>query len=282
MKKAILVVCFGTTYDDARESCINSVVARIKEHYKEYDVFNAFSSRIIVKRLRDRGVEVSTEIALMKELVEAGYEEIIVQPLHIVFGHEFDKLKTNVMEFVGQGSLQVLKIGRPLLYFMGQEHKPDDYEIFIDAMKAYLPKDPEEGLLWVGHGGDNPGNAAYSVLQMKLWQAGYKNTRVITLESYPTIEDTVIPWRGHVVPKKVTIGLLMLVAGDHASNDIFGDEEDSVLTLMQQEGFECVTHAFGLGTLPAIADIFITHIDDAINERYEKRAKDRPEIPNII
>lgn len=264
MKKAILLVSFGTTYDDARESCIESIVTRVKEKYSDADVFYGFTSRIVLSRLKARGIDIMSEVSAMEMICQKGYEEVVVQPLHLVHGQEFEKLKKNVLAFQGKGALKQIYLGRPLLYYMGQEGKPDDYEILIDKMSEKLDISKDEGVIFVGHGGNNPGNAAYSVLQMKLWLKGYFNARIVTLESFPYLEDTVKPWYGHKAPRKLHVYLLLLVAGDHANNDIFGEEEDSVVNILSAEGHECMSYPYGLGSLPEVADIFIQHMEDAI------------------
>ena len=132
MKQAILVVAFGSTVDSAREHNIDSVVEHIRKSYPDYTVELAFSSRIIVKRLRERGIEIPTEQGALEKLIQEGYTHVYVQPLHFTGGEEFDKLKNNILAHEGEGQLEVLRVGRPLVYYMGQEEHPDDYQILID------------------------------------------------------------------------------------------------------------------------------------------------------
>ena len=103
-----------------------------KNEFKDYEVRLAFTSRIIVKRLRERGEEIDTEQSAIEALIAEDYESIAVQPLHMIGGEEFDKLKANIMAYEGQGSLKHIAMGRPLLYFIGQEERPDDYEALIE------------------------------------------------------------------------------------------------------------------------------------------------------
>ena len=131
MKQAILVVAFGSTVDSAREHNIDSVVEHIRKSYPDYTVELAFSSRIIVKRLRERGIEIPTEQGALEKLIREGYTHVYVQPLHFTGGEEFDKLKNNILAHEGEGQLEVLRVGRPLVYYMGQEEHPDDYQILI-------------------------------------------------------------------------------------------------------------------------------------------------------
>jgi len=282
MKQAILVVAFGTTVQTAREKNINAVVDAIANHYSDYDVFLAFTSRIIVSRLRERGETIDTEVSMMEKLVAEGYEKVIVQPLHLIGGEEFEKLKTNVSIFLGQGVCKEIKFGRPLLYFMGQEERPDDYQILISDFIESLEIPKEEGVVFIGHGGNNIGNASYAVLQMKLWQLGHNNVRIACLESYPELEDTVYNWlQADNQIKKVHLHPLLLVAGEHALNDIFADEEDSIRYQLQSLGADVSCYYAGLGEYDAIQRIYIQHIADAIAHKFEKRASHRPAIPKI-
>lgn len=291
MKRAILVVAFGTTVDAGRQQNIDPVVKKIEEAFPDYDVFSAFTSRIVVKRLRDRGVLIRTEEGMMEELIAAGYEEIVAQPLHLIGGEEYEKLKQNMLSYAGQGGCHRVAVGRPLLYFSGQENRPDDYGRFIDAFVRSFPRAEGEGLVLVGHGGDNAGNASYAVLQMKLWQAGLKEVRVITLESFPQLTDSVVPWTGSGMgvgesgqpPARLHLHPLLLVAGDHVLNDIFSEDEDSIVNRLHSSGQaqELIEYRAGLGAYEAIQLIYADHVKDAVSGCYDRRSSRRPAIPVI-
>ncbi len=263
MKKAILLVSFGTTVDEARKENIDSIVERVREYFNGYDVYSAFTSRIVSKRLRERGIFAELESEALLRLLAEGYEEIIVQPLHVVHGEEFDKLRVNIEPFRRESTRIVL--GRPLLSYMGQDGYPDDYQIFINAFKAELS--PADGVVFVGHGGIHPGNASYGILQLKLWQEKYRHVRVITMESFPKVTDIPVFGDSEHLPETVHIYLLLLVAGEHALKDIFGENELSIQSMLAQVGYTCVCHREGLGSRPAIQDIYIRHIEDAIKDK---------------
>lgn len=283
MKQAILVVAFGTTVETARQRQINPVVEHIRKTWPEFEVRLAFTSRIIVKRLRERGEEIATELGAMEDLIAQGYDTIYVQPLHFTGGEEFDKLKRNILAFEGHGDLKTVRIGRPLLYFMGQEERPDDYETLIEEFIKPLSIPSDEGLLLIGHGGTSVGNGCYGVLQLKLLCSGLSQVRIATLECFPEIADVALPWEqlGGPAPKKVHLHPLLLVAGDHALNDIFGEDADSMEQQLLTAGYEVVRHEKGLGEYEAIQSIYAAHLEDAMVNRYEGRAKHKPAIPNI-
>ncbi len=283
MKQAILVVAFGSTVDSAREQNIDSVVKYISQSFPDYTVKLAFSSRIIVKRLRERGITIPTEQGALEQLVQDGYTHVYVQPLHFTGGEEFDKLKHNILAHEGEGQLEVLRVGRPLVYYMAQEEHPDDYQILIDRFIRSLNISDEDGLLLVGHGGLGSGNSSYGNLQFKLIRAGLTNVRVAVLENAPYITDVALPWEwlDGKRPKRIYVHPLLLVLGDHAQNDLFGDGDDSAINEIAAAGYEVEPIHSALGEYDVIHDIFRQHVQDCIDDIYGKRSSHRPAIPNI-
>ena len=280
-KKAILVVSFGTTYADTRKLTIGAVTDQIRAAFPGYDVRQAFTSRIIIKKLADRdGLKFDTEKQALDKLKAEGYTEVIIQPLHMEAGEEYEKLMRVVTKY--EKSFAKISVGRPLLYYTGQEgEKPDDYLIAIKALQTQLPKlGNHEAIALMGHGGVNPSNAAYAALQLKLGDAGLKNVFVFTVEGYPTVENLINELKANKI-KKVTLMPFMMVAGDHANNDMAGDEKDSFKSQLTAAGFQVEAYLHGLGENAAIRDIYVQHVKDAIDNNYKERSKDRPAIPVI-
>ena len=271
MKEIILVTSFGSTVDSARENQIFPVVDAIRKANPNHEVRVAFTSRIVIKRLKERNIVFQNEIEAMESIVAEGYERIIVQPTHLVGGAEFDKLRKNIMAFQGQGSVQEIVFGRPLLYFMGQEEVPDDYQILINRFIKVLNIPTTEELFLVGHGGFNVGNASYAVLQLKLQHEGFRNTSIATLENFPTPADVLQRGKQEGYERKrVHLHPLLLVCGDHALNDLFG-EEDSLLSELRGAGYEVVQYKKGLGEYAEIQAIYTEHLADAMKGLYQKR-----------
>ena len=255
VKKAILVVSFGTTYADTRKVTTDAVEAKIKAAFPEYDVRHAFTSRIIIKKLAERdGLVVDTEKQALEKLKAEGYKEIVIQPLHVEAGDEYSKLMRVVDKY--EKSFDKVSVGRPILYYTGQEgEKPDDYAIAIKALQDQLPKlGKNEAVGLMGHGGVNPSNTAYAALQLKLQDAGLKNVFVFTVEGYPTYENMVTALKANKI-KKITLMPFMLVAGDHAQNDMAGDEKDSFKSQLTAAGFQVEAYIHGLGENKGIQDI---------------------------
>jgi sirohydrochlorin cobaltochelatase len=265
-KKAILVVSFGSTYEETVKISIESTENKIRTAFPDYDVFRAFTSRMVIRRLSERGIQVDTEKQAIERLWAAGYQEVYVQPLHIVAGEEYDKVKKIVVEYAHakEKTFERIAIGRPLLFYMGQEEQPDDYLTVIDAVKSQLAKlEKDQAIVFMGHGGVHPANAAYAVLQMKLEQAGFEHAYVYTVEGFPSLDSVLEKLRKQQV-RKVALLPFMLVAGDHAQNDMAGDEPDSAKSQLLTAGFEVESHLCGLGENAAIQDIYVQHLKDAM------------------
>lgn len=190
-KKAILVVSFGTTYPDTRKATIEGVENKIKAAFPDYEIRRAFTSRIIMKRIADReGLKIDTEKQALEKLKAEGYTEVIVQPLHMQAGDEYEKVRSVVAAYEKNKSFAKISLARPLLYYSGQEDKPDDYLAVIKALQAQLPQlGRRDAVVFMGHGGIHPSNAAYAQLQMKMEDAGLKNVFAFTVESYPKFES---------------------------------------------------------------------------------------------
>lgn len=279
-KKAILVASFGTTYPDTRKATIEAVENKIKAAFPDYEVRRAFTSRIIMKRIAEReGIKIDTEKQALEKLKAEGYTEVIVQPLHIEAGDEYEKVRRVVNAYAQNKSFAKISLARPLLYYSGQEDKPDDYLAVIKALQTQIPQlGRREAVVFMGHGGTHPSNAAYPQLQMKMEDAGLKNVFVFTVESYPKFEDVMKKLKENKI-KMVTLMPMMLVAGDHANNDMAGDDKESAKSQLLQAGFKVSTELRGLGENAAIQDIYVQHVKDEIENKYKERGKDRPPIP---
>lgn len=285
-KKAILVVSFGTTYSETQKLTIDSVENRIRSAFPEYDVRKAYTSRIIIKKLADRdGIKVDTEKQALEKLKAEGYKEVIVQPLHMVPGDEFDKVSRVVDQYTKNKAFDKISLGRPIIYYSGQEEKPDDYLVAIKALQTQLPKlERRQAVVFMGHGGNHPANAAYAALQLRMQDAKLKNVFVFTVdgEGYPNLASVIDKLKENKI-KKVTLMPLMVVAGDHANNDMAGNEADSAKSRLLQAGIEVDAYLHGLGENEAIQNIYVQHVKDAMEHKYDKneRSKERPSIPVI-
>ncbi|MGG7077825.1 sirohydrochlorin cobaltochelatase [Clostridium sardiniense] len=266
MKKAILVVSFGTSYLDALENSIEKIETEIKEKFKGYDIFRCFTSHMIINKLRRvHNIEVDTPEIVLEKLKDLGYNEVLVQPIHMIPGEEYDYVKGNVVRF--EKHFDTMKFGRPIFFYQGEEELPNDYTIFIESIKELLECDEEEAVVLFGHGSAHYSNAVYGALQTMLYDEGYERAFVGTVEGYPTL-DSVLKRIERNNIKKVKLVPLMVVAGDHVKNDMASDEEDSWKTILESKGLEVEAHVHGLGEVEAFRKIYLDHIEDMKNDTY--------------
>jgi len=259
-KKGILVVSFGTSYLDSLEACIAGSENKIKDAFPDYEVRRAFTSNIIMKKLAERdNIRIDNPDAALQRMKDEGFTEVIVQPLHVMPGEEYDEVKAVVDKYIADGSFKKLVLGRPTLYRIG------DYKIAIDALKGQLPElNEEQAVIFMGHGTAHFANSAYSQLQLMVWDEKLDNVFVGTVEGYPAL-DNIIPRLKAKGIKEVTLMPFMLVAGDHANNDMAGDEEDSWASILKSEGFKVNTYLHGLGENEGFQDIYVQHVKDCID-----------------
>ena len=264
MKKAILVVSFGTSYLDTLEKTIEKAEKQIRDKFSEYDIYRAFTSHMIIKKLKEKyEIFVDTPEEILEKLYEAGYEEVIMQPLHIIPGEEF--IYINKIAEVFKEKFEVLKVGRPIFYYQGIEELPQDYSLFIEATKELYEEN--NAVVLMGHGTAHPANSVYGCLQAVFEDDGYENVFVTTVEGYPNFENVISRVKRKNI-SEVTIAPLMVVAGDHARNDMASDDEESLKSMLEAEGIKVNVHLKGLGENEKFNELYINRIDDLINNRY--------------
>lgn len=264
MKKAILVVSFGTSYLDALKNSIERIENKIRDEFKEYDVFRAFTAHMIIKKLKEKeGIYILNPEEALSKLKKEGYEEVIIQPLHIIPGEEFDYIKGIAARY--EDDFKTIKVGRPIFFYQGIEDVPKDYTAFIKSIKDIIEN--EESVVLFGHGTAHASNAVYGMLQTVLEDEGYENVFVATVEGYPTMETAIRRIKKKNI-KKTKLVPLLLVAGDHAKNDMASDDDDSLKSRLLREGIEVSLHLHGLGEVDKFAHLYINRIYDTIKNRY--------------
>ena len=254
-KKAILVVSFGTSHLDALENNIVPIEKQIGETFPEYKVYRAFTSKMIKKKLmKKENLFVPNVCEAMEQMVADGVEQVIVQPTHIINGIENDRMLADLMLYADKFSR--VRVGNPMLTSV------DDYKKAIHGVMAEHPLSEGEALVLMGHGSEHHANAAYPTLEYTFHALGYNQVLVGTVEGFPDLKHVMTKLEIAGV-KKVILMPFMVVAGDHAKNDMAGDE-DSWKTELEEEGYEVETIVKGLGEMKGIQNIFIEHIEDVM------------------
>ena len=257
MKKGILVVSFGTSHLDTMEKTIEVIEKEMEERFQECNVYRAFTSGMIIRKLkRTEGISVDTVPEALSRMASDGIEEVIIQPTHIINGIENDRMMEDLMEHMSL--FKRIRVGKPLLSSV------EDYKKAIHAVMAETELDDGEMLVLMGHGTDHHANSAYPTLEYTFHALGYSQVLVGTVESFPELKNVMAKLK-IAEKKKVALMPFMLVAGDHAKNDMAG-EEDSWKSQLEEEGYEVRVIMKGLGEFRGIRQIFMEHIEEAAGE----------------
>ena len=270
-KPVVLMVSFGTSYNDNRDLSVGGMENAVQAAYPGYEVRRAFTSQIIIDKLKERdNITIDNVKEAMDRLVADGVKEVIIQPTHVMSGYEYDDVAEEVRKYIDK--FDSFKIGKTLLA------ADADYDevagIITEATKDY---DVEgTAVVFMGHGTEHTANETYAKLQAKLTAAGKTNYFIGTVEAEPSLED-VIGLVKESGATKVVLLPLMVVAGDHANNDMAGDEEDSWKSEFTREGFEVECVLKGLGQYEGIQALIVKHLADTIAapaELYGSQIKD--------
>lgn len=261
--QAILVVSFGTSYNDSRDITIGAVESAIEEAFPDYDVRRAFTSQIIIDKLEERdGLEIDNVTEALDRAVEDGVSTLIVQPTHLMDGYEYNDLVDEVAAYADQ--FEQVVIGEPLL--TSEEDFKNVAKAITDATAEY--DDATTAICFMGHGTEADSNEVYAKLQDVLTEEGFENYYIGTVEATPSWED-VLELVNEGDYTKVVLEPLMVVAGDHANNDMAGDEEGSWKTEFEAAGYEVECLVKGLGEMDAICQMYVEHTQAAIDSLSE-------------
>ena len=289
-KVAIVVAAFGTTYMSGLSQILN-IYNAIKKEFPHTKTAITFTSNIIRNIWKERQAEadkwikkgvpkevlyVKNMIATVGDLIEEGYKTIIIQPLHITYGEEY----MDVLSYAkGLRSIQTIKkkwqpinkivVGRPLLGTFGPKYDyHEDIKKAVEVLKddVMLAKKKNACLVYMGHGNEFFSTGLYAETQ-KEFRKQYPDvkTYIGTVEGYPSLDDLVHSLK-HCNKKNIVLKPFMIVAGDHANNDMAGDEPDSWKNVIKKAGFKVYPVLKGLGAKDKIAEIYVQHIKDVARD----------------
>ena len=277
----LLVVSFGTSFNDSRAADIGGVEKALQEAYPDWSVRRAFTAQIIINHVQARDDEKIDNVEqALDRAVDNGVKNLIIQPTHLMHGAEYDELTEAVEKY--QDKFETVKIAEPLLGEVGSDASAinEDKEAVAKAITAEAVKTAkydsldavaEDGTAFVfmGHGTSHTAKISYSQMQTQMENLGYKNVFIGTVEGEP--EDTsceaVIEKVKEAEYKKVILRPLMVVAGDHANNDMAGDDDDSWKSQFEaSEEFDSVeTQIAGLGEISDIQQLYVAHTKAAMD-----------------
>ena len=255
----LLVVSFGTSYNDNRRETIGAIEKAMQAAFPELSVRRGFTSQIIIDHVNKRdGEKIDNVTEALDRAVDNGVKTLVVQPTHLMNGLEYNDLKDELAGY--SDSFEKIALGEPLLT------SDEDFQKVADAIVEVTKEydDGETAICFMGHGTEAESNQVYSKMQQVLTDGGHKNYFVGTVEATPSLEDVISAVKESGC-KKVVLRPLMVVAGDHANNDMAGDEDGSWKTEFEKAGFEVTTVVEGLGSIPAIQDILVAHAQAAVD-----------------
>ena len=277
----LLVVSFGTSYNDSRVEDINGIEDALQEAYPDWAVRRAFTAQIIINHVQARDGEVIDNMQqALDRAVENGVKNLVVQPTHLMHGAEYDEMAEVLEQY--QDKFESVAIAEPMLGEVGDdatvinEDKAAVAQAVADAAVQEAGFDSMEAaaedgtaFVFLGHGTSHTAKVSYSQMQTQMEELGFKNAFIGTVEGEPedTACEAVIEKVKEAGYKKVILRPLMVVAGDHANNDMAGSEEDSWKSMFEASGsFDSVdAQIAGLGRIDAVKQLYVDHTKAAID-----------------
>ena len=280
-EKEILVVSFGTSYNDSRVADIKGIEDAIQAAFPDWSVRRAFTAQIIINHVQARDGEFIDNVdQALQRAVDNGVKQLVVQPTHLMHGAEYDELMESINAFADK--FEAVAVAEPLLGEVGNdatvinEDKAAVAEAIVSAALAETDYAAMEdaandgtAFVFMGHGTAHVAKVTYSQMQTQMNTLGYNNVFIGTVEGEPeeTACENVIEAVSAAGYKNVVLRPLMVVAGDHANNDMAGDEEDSWKTMFLDSGaFDSVDcQIAGLGSIKAVEDLYVAHTQAAMD-----------------
>ncbi len=274
-EKEILVVSFGTSFNDSRAMDIKGIEDALKEAFPDWSVRRAFTAQIIINHVQARdGEKIDNIEQALERAVANGVKELVIQPTHLMHGAEYDEIMDAVAKY--EDKIDSITVSEPLLGEVGADASVinDDKKAVAEAVVAAAVEDAgfesleaakEAGVAFVlmGHGTSHNAKVSYSQMQTQMDELGYDNVFIGTVEGEPeeTACEEVIAAVSEAGYKTVVLRPLMVVAGDHANNDMAGEDEDSWLSMFNASGNfdEVQTQISGLGRIDDIQALYVEH-----------------------
>ncbi len=257
-RKALLVVSFGTSHADTYEKTIRAIEQDLLAACPDYCLYTAWTSRMLIKKVeREQHKHVCTVEEALKLMVIDGVTHLLVQPTHVLNGLEFDELKALVLK--NAEPFSSLSFGEPLL-----TSSEDAFRLLHILQRTCdeLHMGDEDALVAIGHGTSHYANFVYSAMNAMLADMDEKRIHIGTVEAYPDYEAVLHSLRRQS-PRHVTLIPLMIVAGDHAKNDIGGEDPDSWTQKLRRDGFPADVLFRGLGEFPEVRRLLADHARSA-------------------
>lgn len=258
-EKELLVISFGTSYNDSRRLTIGAIEGAMEEAFPDWSVRRGFTSQIIIDHVKSRDdVAIDNVGEALDRAVDNGVKQLVVQPTHLMDGLEYNDVVDEVAQYAD--AFEQIAIGKPLLT------SDEDFQTVVEIITAETADydDGNTAICFMGHGTEAESNQVYAKMQTLLTEAGYAHYYVGTVEAEPSLDDVLAQVQEGDYTRVVLMPL-MIVAGDHANNDMAGDEEGSWKTVFEAAGYEVVPVVQGLGELEGIQELLVQHAQEAVD-----------------
>ena len=258
--KEILVVSFGTSYNNSRDLTIGGIENAIAAAFPDYTVARAFTADTIINILKERdNLAIDNVDEALTRAANNGIKTLVVQPTHLMNGFEYTDLQKTLAKY--ESKFSKVALAQPLLM------SDDDFSAVADAITAKTKAfdDGNTAICFMGHGTEAESNGVYAKMQNVLTSKGFANYYVGTVEATPSVEDVLAAIQANGSYKNVVLHPLMVVAGDHANNDMAGDEDDSWKSIFEKAGYSVNCILEGLGQDATIQQIYVDHTKAAVD-----------------
>ena len=275
----LLVVSFGTSFNDSRVADIKGIEDALQAAYPDWSVRRAFTAQIIINHIQARdGEKIDNMTQALDRAVANGVKNLVVQPTHLMHGAEYDEMCEAIEAYKDQ--FESVSIAEPMLGEVGSDATAinADKEAVAKAITAAAvseagfesleaAKDAGTAFVFMGHGTAHVAKVTYSQMQTQMQNLGYENVFIGTVEGEPeeTSAEAVIEAVKAAGYTNVVLRPLMVVAGDHANNDMAGSEEDSWKTMFEAAGFTVDCQIHGLGEIADVQALYVAHTKAAID-----------------
>ena len=263
-KTAILVISFGTSYEETRKKTIEQIEADLHHAFPEYPLYRAWTSPRIRAKLQKRdGIHIMDIDEAMAQLKADGIRNVVVQPTYVITGFESDAMMEKVLSH--KENFDSVIICDSLMI-----SKQDKEEVCQAMVREYHPE-ADQVLLFMGHGTEHVANELYPEMDQLFKHFGHSNMHMGTVEGDFCIESFLDELK-KLHPEHIHLAPFMIVAGDHATNDMSGEDRDSWKSILEKEGYSVTCTLKGLGEIQAIRDIFVRHTKAGLHSLFRVQA----------
>lgn len=264
MKQGLLVVSFGTSYKNTLEKNIVTIEQELKETFPNRMFLRGFTSSRIIKKWKERdqihifNITESLDFFLKNEV-----EDVLIQPTHVIPGEEYYKILNLSSDY--QSKFKKLTIGSPLL-------GKSDYKKVANAILPEIPPQSEgNAFIFMGHGTEHKANSAYDAIEKAFHRLGRNDIFIGTVEDRDSLAELEIRIKNYGQVQNIELRPFMIVAGDHAENDMASEKEDSWKSILEKQGYSVTFSLKGLGEYPEIRRIFKEYAQKSLENQEESQ-----------